>query len=385
VRLISARDVAPPTPRPWLLEPYVPAYEVTLMTGARRGGKGLLCAFISALASRGGSPPWDPSATPLTAHRVLWVTRQVGEDDVPEVFSRFRCAGGDESRLQVVQMAPRDGVDSLRALLLSTSPNVVVLDPLQAAIGDLADPRVRSRMEELVGLARETRSTILAIRHVTKKGTSGRGRGEVADVPRSELVVGKHPASPDLVVFAHAPSSYGEGEPQAFRVNHFADGLALGYVAEEWDDDIEPIDLLPSPPKRRERTRVSRRSVAEDFLSRVLADGPRPRPEILDLARRRRISERTVERAADALGVSRTPQRTEGSFAAAMWALPLAEPEQPRSPDWQTAGPPQPHETTDVPEAPPSATRTPAGVESPPFEPMTLPDPAIERFKRLEL
>lgn len=380
MRLIRPAELGPEAQREWLVEPYVPRAEVTLLTGARRSGKGLFCALLAAMAARGERVSWDLGREePLAPHSVFWVTSPASEDSGREIQDRFLAATGVPGRLLHVYLEDGDGVAGLRqAVRVHAGPKLVVLDPLQAVIGDLARHDVRSRMEELVLFARETGSTVIAIRHVDKAGRWGRGRGEIADVARSELVVGKHPDDDGMVVLAQAPSSYGEGEPIAFRLGHDGQTPFLAQVEGEWDDDITIVDLLPRPPRRRPTARRSKFDAASVFLLELLASGARARPEIVQLARRRRISERTLERAASELGIERRPQTgPQGTFGAALWSIP-----------GQTDDPPEPETPQEVSRSSPSA--TPRRVQrrdgDGEWKPTPMPDdPGVERFRRLEL
>lgn len=326
------------------------------------------------LGSRTGGP----------ARSALRVTSAASEDSGREIQDRFLAATGVPDRLLHVHLEDGDGVAGLRqAVRANGGPKLVVLDPLQSVIGDLTRRDARSRMEELVLFARETSSTVIAIRHVDKAGRWGRGRGEIADVARSELVVGKHPQDDGMIVIAQAPSSYGEGEPIAFRLDHDGQTPFLARVEGEWDDDISLVDLLPRPPRRRPTARRSKLDAASVFLLEHLGSGQHTRPELVQLARRRRISERTLERAAAELGVERTPQAgRQGTFGAALWSIP-----------GQTEDPPEPETPQEIPSSAPSATPRPPqgragerGDLDGQWRPTPMPeDPGIERFRKLEL
>lgn len=367
MRITKATEVGKQR-RQWLIEPYLLFSAVTLITGARRAGKGLFCNLVAALASRGRRPPWDLAGgeAPLPATNIFWATPEVSEDLSSEVVARFEAAGGDVDRLHLVALSRNDSIADLKQRLTGSRPKLLIVDPLQAVLGDLGSPAARSKMEDLIGLARDANTAVLAIRHLTKTGL-GRGRGEIADVVRSQLYVGKHPADQELCVVIQGPSSYGEGEPLAFRINHLeSGGTALGYVEEEWDDDLSYADLIPRPPQRRPTSpRAPAKERATKFLLGLLADGPVAREEVLEAARRRRFSERTVERAAVEVGVQRESQRTEGQFASALWSLPVeAEPE------WQTAEDSQSTGTARVKEVAPAATP-----DDSPSEPDAKPPP----------
>ncbi|MGE0709024.1 MAG: AAA family ATPase [Planctomycetota bacterium] len=328
MRVIHASQIQRLGQRKWLVEPHVPLEEVTLLTGDRRAGKGLLCAQLAALASQGKRPAWDmnPKAR-LHQHRVLWVVAGSGEDRHEEIVARYMAAGGAKDRLSIVEA---DGhVGKLKHLLRDRrSWKLLVVDPLQALLGDLGSVAARRHMEELVTIARSTNTTLVAIRHLTANGKAARGRGEIADVARSQLWIGKHPTDPELIVLKPAPSSYGEGDAVAFRIDTSGEAPVLRHVGDEsWDDDIELVDLQPKPPKRRATVRRGSRERAHDFLVEALKEGPRDRPSIVQLARKRRISERTLERAAADLGVVRDEARSRGRIDRATWALPT---------EWQT-------------------------------------------------
>lgn len=394
MRIVHARDLPEQTQeRSWLIEPYIPASEVSLLTGSRRSGKGLWCAHVASLASRGQRAAWDLAAQqPLTPHRVLWVTCSTSEDTESEIRNRVKAAGGDVNRLDIIGLDRDEGIEDLRPLLIDGGPNLLIIDPLQAVLGDLGAITARNRMEDLVGLARSTSTSVIAIRHITKSG-SARGRGEIADVVRSQVYAGKHPDTPDLVVIAPAPSSYGDGEPLAFRIDQLGDGPALAHVAEDWDDNIHWNDLVPTPPRRRRARRITSRERAKSFLMDLLMAGPLPREEVVSQGRRRRLSERTIERAAAELGIRREGRREGGRISSSLWSLGFDEQDQPsneppampQAPQGRTVGPPEVEKREGPTTVPPSATqsvapRSPVDEEDPDDF-----DPSVERFKRLDL
>jgi hypothetical protein len=344
--------VTEPTPRDWLIEPYLPDRELTLVTGARRSGKGLFCALVAALASRGRRPEWDLAyGEPTLVRRVFWFTGSTGEDTPQEIRDRFLTADGDPAMFTLVALGQNPFETMKQTLdLAPPGPKLVVLDPLQGVLRDLARSDARTQMENLVGLARTTESAVLAIRHLRDDGRA-RGRGEIADVVRSEIVVGHHPDVLDLVVVAQAPSSYGEGPPVAFRIAPVASTVALVHVTEEWDDTVEPIDLVPAAPRRRRTARRLRLEREIRFLLVYLGPAPRLRSEVMRDGRRRRLSPRSIARAAVILGVISDAERDEGRFGEALWTLPSV------LPDWHTVSPAEVAAAANPPATPPSANR----------------------------
>tara|TARA_R110002072_G_scaffold249084_3_gene408052 strand:+ start:917 stop:1993 length:1077 start_codon:yes stop_codon:yes gene_type:complete len=251
---------------------------------------------------------------------VFWITALASEDSETEIRDRVRAAGGNLDCLRIVGLNRDEGVEALPLLLSCEGSKLLIIDPLQAAIGDLGSIKARDLMEDLVGFARSTSTTCVCIRHINKSG-SARGRGELADVARAEIYLGHHPEDPDLYVAAPAPSSYGEGEPIAFRITQMHGTPALVHVAEGWDDNIHYMDLIPTPPRRRRARRVTTRERAKNWLIDLLAGGPMSREEVLALGRRRRLRERTIERAANDLGVQRQSRRQSGRIISALWSL----------------------------------------------------------------
>lgn len=169
--ITRALDIPVSAERRWLVTSYVPARELTLVTGERKSGKGLALVSIAMSLSRGERVPWDLLRhEPIAPHAVVWVTGRTPEDPPEELRDRFQAAGGDLGQFTIVELGRSDGITELRRVLEARGPKLVVLDPLQAAIGDLAGRLARDRMEDLVGLARETESTFLCIRHIKRRG-----------------------------------------------------------------------------------------------------------------------------------------------------------------------------------------------------------------------
>ncbi len=191
--------------REWLLDGFIPANTVTLITGDKATGKSTLMTAV--VASVMGGPELPGQAKRAKGANVCWLTREesYGADIVP----RIKAAGiktPTRLRVPVSQTAPDSAADwslprdlhLFRSWILTQKVGLLILDPL-ASWCDPPDtvyqPTLcRPLMEALVRLAEETHCTICPIVHLNKdesRNLLGRtlGAGELNNVCRSVVRV----------------------------------------------------------------------------------------------------------------------------------------------------------------------------------------------------
>lgn len=184
------------SPREWLVEGWIPAKTVTLISGDGGTGKSLLAAQLCASTVLGIG--WVGSE-PLRQGSALFVT---AEDDVPEVHRRMvdiASAAGVTTRdlrgLAVVSLADRDALlavpgrargtleptplyAALARRIAVLRPAVVVIDTLADTFGgnEIDRSQARQFIAFLRKLAIEFETTVVVLAHPSQSGmTSGSG------------------------------------------------------------------------------------------------------------------------------------------------------------------------------------------------------------------
>ncbi len=199
---------------------------------------------------------------------------------------------------------------------------MVVIDPLIAYLsGDMDIHRanqVRHATKRLAKLANDYGPAILAIRHLTKGGSTkaiyrGAGSIDFTASARSVLLAGSDPDTPNKRGIVHIKS------------NLAAKGEAVGYELRDggfyWTgaSDLTSDRILASDTG-------GGTEAAKAFLLEMLTDGPIPTKEIYDEAAKRGIAaERTIDSAKKALKVISYHEGNTGAKGGGKWYWKLPD------------------------------------------------------------
>jgi putative DNA primase/helicase len=290
---------------------------ITVLAGDPGLGKSLLSLDLAALLSRG-------ELGPRSAGGVLLLTAE--DSRTHTVRPRLEAAGADLARVHFgsicrdrleTTLALPDDVDALRELIESTRTQLVVIDPLMAHlasnVNSWKDQMIRQALAPLNALADATATAILIVAHLNKgQGTDPLQRlGGSIGIPaaaRSVLLLGRDPDDPDgeqgsQRVLAHVKSNVSELSPSLrFNVEAAMAGstcVETARIVQAGVSRYTGSDLLVSD--RRERGSKLAEAVA--FLDRALAESARPVQELKAEAKEFGITEQTLARAKQKLGV----------------------------------------------------------------------------------
>jgi AAA domain len=303
---IRSADQIEPADVQWLWPGWLPLGKLVVLDGAPEVGKSTLMSDLAAKLSRGqlGGPP---SAT-------LFVT--VEEAAADSIVPRLIAAGADRSKVHVWRPADDftvpDKVDRLAEAIGSTGARLVVLDPVSDFLGvSMTDEQsVRRALRALARLAEATGCTVLCIRHLRKQEGGPaiyRGLGSVGVVAAARVVwlLGHHPRGEGRRVLAVTKSNVGERPvARAFRLTD----RRIEWLAEEtWmaAEDVRPT----GEPSQAE------------WLRTQLASGPKKMKRLVAEARVLGMSQRTLERAKEALQIV-----SKRYYEAWYWCLPGQDP-----------------------------------------------------------
>jgi putative DNA primase/helicase len=312
----------------FLWQPWLPANKLCLLDGDPGQGKSFVTLDLAARLSRGDAWP-DGQPGPGRPLNTLLVSCEDGVRDtvLPRLLAlgadvryvhgyQGRLKGGHPVRVPVLP----DDLPVLEAIIKATSSRLVVIDPLMAflaaSVNSISDQSVRAVLTPLAVLAERTGATFLFVRHLNKTGGKAavyRGGGSIGIIAamRSGMLIARHPHDRDQRVLAMVKCNLGpEPRSLAFRLRP-TDG---GETTVGWDGEV---DLHANDLVGDVKQAVDPRA----WLRQALAGGPRPAKELYAEAAEAGVSERTLERAKQALAVV-SLQRGHKKDKVWYWALP---------------------------------------------------------------
>lgn len=280
----------------WLWYPFIPYGKVTIIQGDPGEGKTTLVLQIIARLTKGENII-NENANPSI--NVIYQTAEDGLSDT--IKPRLLAANADCSKVLVIDdkdtpLAMRD--IRLEKAIAETSAKLVVLDPIQGFLGaDVDTHRAnenRPIMKHIAELAGKYKCAVILIGHmnkcsVGKSAYRGLGSIDFQVAARSVLVVGRIKDEPETRVVCQTKSSLApEAKAVAFRLSG--------------EYDVTADDLFSGTAKG------SKKQAAMDFLEKLIlekliADGQMPQTEIMELAEKKGIAEKTLRNAKEALNV----------------------------------------------------------------------------------
>lgn len=155
----------------WLWEPYILRGNLTAIVGEGGVGKSYFTSWLAAIISSGGYVPFKPYR-----FRMERVFLQNGEDDVdsttlPRLISNGANTNNiayftEDNKILCVQQ-----IDRIEEMLEKYHPALVILDPIQAYLGNInmnATLDVRNALKPLQKLAQKYNTAIVIIMHTNK-------------------------------------------------------------------------------------------------------------------------------------------------------------------------------------------------------------------------
>ena len=307
-------------------------HALTVLAGDPGLGKSLLTIHLAARLSRGELAGQPGNVLMLTA-----------EDPLAQVVRpRLEAAGADISRVHFGSMS-RDGIDTpillpddiaaLGALVEQKKARLVVIDPLMAhlagGIDSWKDQKVRQALAPLHQMSEQRATAVLVVAHLNKgQGSDPLQRlGGSIGIPaaaRSVLLLGRDPDDPDgsRRILAHVKNNLAAPVASlAFTLESVQlaeSGIETVRIVEAGPSSYHAVDLLSF-----ERTdRGSKLTEAIALLEERLGTGPKLASELLEAGKELGISESTLKRAKNQLGVE---SEKAGFGAGWLWRLSSAE------------------------------------------------------------
>jgi len=296
-----------------LWKPYIPFGMITILEGDPGLGKSFLSMFLASEISRGGHLP---DGGDLDQGNVLYIS---AEDD-PSYTTRPRidAMGGDPERIRVLNSRlafDDEGLKVLRAELDEYEPDLIIIDPWVSFIPPETSVKdsvsVRALIDKVESVAKDYDCAVVLIRHLTKMKQDnalyqGGGTMDMIAAARSAIRIGQHPDNPDHRVMAHLKHNVGpKGSSWVYMMQIPTEEGGVPRLEFIGEEEISVNELNAAVGNTNARPK----DAAEEFLKRELRDGPRKAKEMLALATKVGISERTLARARTRLKVQAEQKR----------------------------------------------------------------------------
>lgn len=344
----------------WAWEYRIALGKITALAGRPKIGKGLLYSELIAKTTRG-----ELAGDLGEPRNVILVTT---EDEPGDTLKpRLMAAGADLSRVAIFQMGSKDepipfrvpqDADELGRRVAEKDAALVVIDPLMEFIDGKVDSHkshpVRQAVAALNHIARTQGCAALVILHLNKGASTDpllrhEGSAAFTQVVRGGLMLGHDPDDPDgeegnqRVLAVSASNLAPITRSLVYRIEtRLVDGdtgeaIQTARVVHIGESDAAGHDLLRGHDSEEHLARDE----ALEFLTAELADGWRPARDVTREARSAGISERTLKRAKQQLGVvvERIGEPGVRGGGAWYWALPIKGATTPEPLNGNGAGP----------------------------------------------
>jgi len=332
---VCARDVVPERIN-WLWEGRLALGKITLLGGYPDVGKTLLGLDCGARITRPDAR-WPTGEIAPTGEMIILSAEDAPEDTIrPRLEAaeamldsvRIIKAAVDETGRRRTFSLQRD-LDALDALLSTmTFPRYLMIDPVTSYLGEIDSHRttdVRAALEPLATFASERRIAVMAITHPPKASQANainNFTGSLAFVaaPRLAFVAVKEPNT-DRKLLLPVKNNIGalvQGRGYYISTKQISNGIIAPCIL--WDD--APVDVTANEAifeASQADKPIKKRDAACEFLKAILSAGPRDSEEVKSAAGKSDISEITLRRARERLGVV---YGHAGFPARTTWALP---------------------------------------------------------------
>lgn len=214
LKLISMEDVQAKKVQ-WLWYPYIPLGKLTIVQCDPGEGKTTFVLAVVAALTRGEALPESEQArAPMS------VIYQTAEDGLADTIKpRLEASGADCTRVLVIDESKRELTlcdDRLEQAVHRAGARLIVLDPIQAYLGDGVDMHraneVRPVLKCVAAMAERTGCAVILIGHMNKaqglkSGYRGLGSIDFRAAARSVLVVGRLKEDPTVRIVAQDKNS----------------------------------------------------------------------------------------------------------------------------------------------------------------------------------
>lgn len=257
----------------WLWYPYLPFGKLTIIQGDPGSGKTMPVLYLASLLSTGSPLPTEDKNIKHDPMTVIYQTSEDGhEDTIKPRLEKFDNVDFNnivfikEDRCSLTMLDER-----IEQAIIQENAKLLVLDPIQAYIGQSVDMNraneMRPLIKNLMTIAQNHQVAIVLVDHMNKgKGSksSYRNLGSI-DIPaaaRSVLICGELKNEDGIRAVVQDKSSLAQrGKPFAFKF----DDNGFKWIG-EYDIDVD--ELLDGFKKVTDKER------AKEFILKMLANTP---------------------------------------------------------------------------------------------------------------
>lgn len=307
----------------WLYQPYVPRGKVTICAAYPGTGKTFLLCYMAACVSTGRS---FFNQVPFTSEpgKVIYLTAEDGIGDT--IKKRLRICGANMANISTVLNKSQLMFDSpeIEEYMRDYKPDLMIFDPFQAYIGAEVDMNAPNKTREKLGhisdLAEKYGVSVVLICHFNKNGkgdaiTRVLGSTDIMGICRSYIALGPVPGEDDMKFMSHEKSSLDRrGKTILFEIDPDRGGVV--YLGE---NNLTMDDYAAIRNKKRANNAPAIEA-AKVFLTENMPEGRRPAKELMKLAEAMKISEGSLRRAREELGI--VSQKEDKFPFRSVWVLP---------------------------------------------------------------
>jgi hypothetical protein len=317
----------------WLIPNLVPLGFVSIWEGEGERGKSRMVRWLCASLTNGQR--FNEQVSPQVPCNVLIASYT--EDPVETVIKpQMRTMGADLSRVFSIDKyfsLDEAGIKQLIETIERRKPKLIVLDPLADYIPEKAikqglnlDVVIRRYvMGPLSDIARKFNIAIIVIRHFNKMPMAikyrGSGVGTYTNVGRVTVAFISDPSNSDITCFGINKSNLvhrSDRKALRFEIEKTTDGVGGIKWHSQHPMTVDDIDRDARQQSVGGRPDISLKQ-AKDFLEQTLAKGPVAALTIQTTAAGHRITQHTLRRAADDLGVEKSDSGK--GRGPSMWSL----------------------------------------------------------------
>lgn len=318
----------------WIYQPYVPRGKVTICAAYPGTGKTYLLCYMAACVSTGKSffnqIPFDADPG-----RVIYLTAEDGIGDT--IKKRLRICGASMDNIATVTQKTQLQFDSpeIEDFMKDFNPDLMIFDPFQAYIGAEinmnAPNETRDKLNRIADLAEKYDVAVVLICHFNKNGkgdaiTRVLGSTDIMGICRSYIALGLVPGEDDIKFMSHEKSSLAKrGKTILFEID--PDNGGVVYLGE---NNLTMDDYTAIRNKKRANNAPAIEA-AKQFIVNNMPEGRRLAKEIKTLAAANKISEMSLRRAREELGI--ITRKTKEFPPRSIWILPGHEEDQPEEPE----------------------------------------------------
>ncbi len=331
----------------WLWPYRLARGKLNLIAGLPGENKSTLTLWLAAMVTTGGAYPNSEGNAPIGNAILL-----TAEDDIADTIRpRLEVAGADLTKVHVVRgiKVKHNGRDVQRSFdlmhdierleeMIKTVADValIIIDPLSAYMGrpgklDLfRSTDVRGTLKPLSDMAARCNVAVVGVTHLNKN-TQGKALARVLDssayvaAPRSVYFVARDPDHNELRLLLCGKNNLAPNRPGlAFKiVERLTKSRFSACPAIEWERVTVTVTADEVFSRKEDGRKSDRLEEAKALLKSMLAKGPLLRRLIEEAAQDRDISDKTLRRAKEVLGVKSTKDGHQGPWK---WSLPEEEP-----------------------------------------------------------